>query len=124
MLAVRLMIRGVLDEDTYRSDSAEIAAVFRASARHGGRGELVFLGMGAEIACEASVGDGDSSFAEVAERPAWHAREREVITESIRRASCCASAGTRARTAPFALNCGASRCRSHGPGVLVHSVAL
>lgn len=42
-------VRGVLDEDTYRDECAEIASTFRAAAEHEGRGELVFFGMGMEI---------------------------------------------------------------------------
>jgi len=80
-----LTVRGILDEDTYQCECAEIAATFRAAAEHGGKGELVFVGLGADISCVVRVRDGRSSFSDVPERPEWRSTIEELITASRHR---------------------------------------
>ncbi len=67
--------RGLLDEDTYRSDCAE----FRAAAEHGGKGELIFAGVGEDIACVVSVGEGSSRFSDVPMRSEWRATIEDLM---------------------------------------------
>lgn len=79
MKGATVTVRGILDEDTYRDACAEVATAFRAAAEHGGKGELVFFGLGEDISCVVRVEDGSSSFRDVPERPEW----RETIDTLI-----------------------------------------
>jgi len=82
MTKSEVSLRGILDEDTYRDACAELAAAFRAAAPHGGRGELVFFGIGEDVSCVVSVEDGESCFRDVPERPEWKRTIDGLLAES------------------------------------------
>ncbi len=78
-------VRGLLDEDTFGSECVEIATAFRAAANHGGAGELVFVGLGADISCVVHVAKGKSTFREVPERSEWRAMTELLVRQSRNR---------------------------------------